>query len=79
MLSKYFMPTSLTWWSSIAMVLSGLVEIIAGRIAADLEREMLLTEGARTKGREKHLEAAARWQNELDAMSGDSAAAGEGG
>ncbi|MCE9528100.1 MAG: SpoIIE family protein phosphatase [Planctomycetales bacterium] len=42
---------------------TNLVEIIAGRIAADLEREMLLTEGAKTKGREKHLEAAARWQS----------------
>lgn len=41
---------------------TNLVEIIAGRIAADLEREMLLAEGARSKGREKHLEAAARWQ-----------------
>ncbi len=41
---------------------TNLVEIIAGRIAADLEREMLLTEGARSKSREKHLESAARWQ-----------------
>ncbi|MGI8979536.1 MAG: PP2C family protein-serine/threonine phosphatase [Pirellulaceae bacterium] len=41
---------------------SNLVEIIAGRIAADLEREMLLAEGAKSKRREKHLEAAARWQ-----------------
>ena len=41
---------------------TNLVEIIAGRIAADLEREMLLTEGARSKRREKHLESAARWQ-----------------
>jgi serine phosphatase RsbU (regulator of sigma subunit) len=41
---------------------TNLVEIIAGRIAADLEREMLLAEGTRSKGREKNLEAAARWQ-----------------
>lgn len=41
---------------------TNLVEIIAGRIAADLEREMLLAEGARSKGRDKHLESAARWQ-----------------
>ncbi|MBC7856622.1 MAG: SpoIIE family protein phosphatase [Pirellulaceae bacterium] len=41
---------------------TNVVEIIAGRIAADLEREMLLAEGARSKRREKHLEAAARWQ-----------------
>jgi serine phosphatase RsbU (regulator of sigma subunit) len=41
---------------------TNLVEIIAGRIAADLEREMLLAEGVRSKHREKNLEAAARWQ-----------------
>jgi phosphoserine phosphatase RsbU/P len=41
---------------------TNLVEIIAGRIAADLEREMLLAEGVRSKHREKHLGAAARWQ-----------------
>ena len=41
---------------------TNLVEIIAGRIAADLEREMLLAEGTRSKRRERHLEVAARWQ-----------------
>jgi phosphoserine phosphatase RsbU/P len=41
---------------------TNLVEIIAGRISADLEREMLLAEGAKAKSREKHLEGAARWQ-----------------
>lgn len=41
---------------------TNLVEIIAGRISADLEREMLLAEGAKSKSREKHLEGAARWQ-----------------
>ena len=41
---------------------TNLIEIIAGRIAADLEKEMLLAEGARSRIREKNVEAAARWQ-----------------
>jgi len=41
---------------------SNLVEIIAGRIASDLEREILIAEGARARSRDKHLESAARWQ-----------------
>jgi phosphoserine phosphatase RsbU/P len=41
---------------------TNLIEIIAGRIAADLEKEMLLAEGARSRSREKNVDAAARWQ-----------------
>ena len=41
-----------------------LVEIIAGRIAADLEREMLLAESAQSKCRERVYEAASRWQQD---------------
>ena len=39
-----------------------MVEIIAGRIAADLEREMLLRQGVATKHLEKQLRQAQRWQ-----------------
>ena len=41
---------------------TNLVEIIAGRIAADLEREMLLTVGADAKQRDKQIDSASRWQ-----------------
>jgi phosphoserine phosphatase RsbU/P len=43
---------------------TNLVEIIAGRIAADLEREMLLTESAQAKSRDRVYEAASRWQQD---------------
>jgi len=43
---------------------TNLVEIIAGRIAADLEREMLLTESAQAKTRDRLYEAASRWQQD---------------
>ncbi len=41
---------------------TNLVEIIAGRIAADLDREMLLAESSHAKGRERIYDAASRWQ-----------------
>jgi len=40
---------------------TNLIEIIAGRLAADLEREMLLATGAHAKRSDQQLEAAARW------------------
>ena len=43
---------------------TNLAEIIAGRIAADLEREMLLTESAQAKCRDRVYEAASRWQQD---------------
>ena len=43
---------------------TNLVEIIAGRIAADLDREMLLTESAQAKSRDRVYEAASRWQQD---------------
>lgn len=43
---------------------TNLAEIIAGRLAADLEREMLLTVGAAAKHSDKQLEVAARWQQD---------------
>ena len=43
---------------------TNMVEIVAGRIAADLEREMLLTESSQAKSRERIYEAAARWQQD---------------
>jgi serine phosphatase RsbU (regulator of sigma subunit) len=43
---------------------TNLVEIIAGRIAADLDREMLLTESAQAKSRDRLYEAASRWQQD---------------
>lgn len=41
---------------------TNLVEIIAGRLAADLEREMLLVAGTETKQLDKQIENASRWQ-----------------
>ncbi len=43
---------------------TNLAEIIAGRLAADLEREMLLTAGASAKQNDRQLEVAARWQQD---------------
>jgi serine phosphatase RsbU (regulator of sigma subunit) len=43
---------------------TNLAEIIAGRLAADLEREMLLTVGAAAKHSDRQLEVAARWQQD---------------
>jgi phosphoserine phosphatase RsbU/P len=40
---------------------TNLLEIIAGRLAADLEREMLLAAGAQAKQRDKQFDVAARW------------------
>jgi phosphoserine phosphatase RsbU/P len=40
---------------------TNLLEIIAGRLAADLEREMLLAAGTKAKERDRQLELAARW------------------
>jgi serine phosphatase RsbU (regulator of sigma subunit) len=40
---------------------TNLLEIIAGRLAADLEREMLLAAGAASKCRDKQFDGAARW------------------
>jgi len=41
---------------------TNLIEIVAGRLAADLEREMLLAAGTKAKGRERQFEAALEWQ-----------------
>ncbi|WP_425615952.1 PP2C family protein-serine/threonine phosphatase [Anatilimnocola sp. NA78] len=43
---------------------TNLAEIIAGRLAADLEREVLLTVGAAAKQSDRQLEVAARWQQD---------------
>src|SRR5207247_8122474 len=43
---------------------TNLVEIIAGRLAADLEREMLLAAGSQAKNCDKQFEIAARWQQD---------------
>ncbi len=43
---------------------TNLVEIIAGRLASDLEREMLLHEGTQSKQIERQLELAANWQHD---------------
>ena len=43
---------------------TNLAEIVAGRLAADLEREMLLTVGASAKQNDRQLEVAARWQQD---------------
>jgi phosphoserine phosphatase RsbU/P len=43
---------------------TNLIEIIAGRLAAELEREMLLAAGAEGKSRDRQFEAAARWMSE---------------
>jgi serine phosphatase RsbU (regulator of sigma subunit) len=40
---------------------TNLLEIVAGRLAADLEREMLLAAGTQAKQRDKQFDAAARW------------------
>ena len=40
---------------------TNLLEIIAGRLAADLEREMLLAAGAQAKSRSQQLDAAGQW------------------
>ncbi|HEX5104858.1 MAG TPA: SpoIIE family protein phosphatase [Pirellulaceae bacterium] len=40
---------------------TNLVEIIAGRLASDLEREMLLAAGLQLKTTDRQLDAAARW------------------
>src|SRR2546427_2094462 len=40
---------------------TNLLEIIAGRLAADLEREMLLAAGTDAKVRDRQIEVAARW------------------
>ena len=43
---------------------TNLIEIVAGRLAADLEREMLLAAGASAKGRDQQFDAAARWMED---------------
>jgi len=43
---------------------TNLLEIIAGRLAADLEREMLLAAGTKGKERDRQLELAARWMSD---------------
>jgi serine phosphatase RsbU (regulator of sigma subunit) len=41
---------------------TNLLEIIAGRLAADLEREMLIAAGTKSKRRERQFDAAHEWQ-----------------
>lgn len=43
---------------------TNLIEIVAGRLAADLERELLLSEGVQARTLERDLSRAARWQEE---------------
>jgi serine phosphatase RsbU (regulator of sigma subunit) len=43
---------------------TNLVEIVAGRLAADLEREMLLAAGVQAKQRDRQFDAAERWQHD---------------
>jgi sigma-B regulation protein RsbU (phosphoserine phosphatase) len=43
---------------------TNLIEIVAGRVAADLEREMLLAAGTEAKQREKQFDLAERWQHD---------------
>ena len=43
---------------------TNLIEIIAGRLAADLEREVLLTAGVDSRLRDKQFDTAARWQQD---------------
>jgi serine phosphatase RsbU (regulator of sigma subunit) len=43
---------------------TNLIEIVAGRLAADLEREMLLATSIESKEREQQFALAARWQQE---------------
>ena len=41
---------------------TGMIEVVSGRIAADLEREMLMNEGVGSADLKTQLEAASRWQ-----------------
>jgi serine phosphatase RsbU (regulator of sigma subunit) len=41
---------------------TNLVEIVAGRLASDLEREVLLSEGMRSKKVDRHFKFASHWQ-----------------
>jgi serine phosphatase RsbU (regulator of sigma subunit) len=41
---------------------TNLIEIVAGRLAADLEREMLLAAGVESKRRDRQFDVAQRWQ-----------------
>jgi serine phosphatase RsbU (regulator of sigma subunit) len=43
---------------------TNLLEIIAGRLAADLEREMLLAVGTKSKHRDQQIDAVKQWQRE---------------
>lgn len=43
---------------------TNVVEVVAGRIASDLEREMLLTHGDEARSLQRELEEAWRWQEE---------------
>jgi serine phosphatase RsbU (regulator of sigma subunit) len=43
---------------------TNLIEIVAGRLAADLEREMLLAAGAQAKERDRQFDVASRWQQD---------------
>ena len=43
---------------------TNLIEIIAGRLAADLEREMLLVAGVEAKQRDRQFDVAQRWQRD---------------
>jgi len=43
---------------------TNLIEIVAGRIAADLEREMLIANGVELKDHDKQVDVAGRWQQE---------------
>jgi serine phosphatase RsbU (regulator of sigma subunit) len=43
---------------------TNLIEIVAGRVAADLEREMLLAAGTEAKRREKQFDLAEQWQHD---------------
>ncbi len=43
---------------------TNLIEIVAGRLASDLEREMLIATGTELKQLDKQVEQAARWQHD---------------
>jgi serine phosphatase RsbU (regulator of sigma subunit) len=43
---------------------TNVIEVVAGRIAVELEREMLVTAGAQTKALEREMDEAASWQHE---------------
>ncbi|MDX1943959.1 MAG: SpoIIE family protein phosphatase [Pirellulaceae bacterium] len=43
---------------------TNLIEIVAGRLAADLEREMLLAAGTEAKRNDRQLDLAERWQHD---------------